>query len=542
MYTQYQQAWLEDPSAIRIVLVEAQVYDITLATTSYLYLSTASYITTDGTTSFLPIIKSNITVSETLTLDGTGAMTFGDIEIANPNGEYDTYFDPVKYVWSNKTIKIYYGDAQWICANIAEVRTKFLTIFNGVIDDADSRNRVSFNLKIRDKLERLNVPLAVDKIGTYGTWASGQQNQDTIKPIVFGEVFNITPILIDPSLLEYEFNNGNTERLIEIRDNGALIYNSNTASPSYTIAGATVNLTTGTFQLTRQSIGAITCSVQGVTKSLPASPTSTSTVSLTYSNTIADIITAIVTEYGSAGTRFTFADLDLTNLVSAKSTYTTPVGCIVTDTANILAVCRNILSSAGLQLFITRAGLLRILRYGSPFVVSADVSGVPGAPDPIITDADILYNSLSISSRPIITAAIKLGYCQNYTVQPNLLTAIPQAHKDTFALDWLTVTSVNQNLVSLYSLPTDVPQVYTSLITTEDAQTEADRRRTYYSGSKTVYKFTGTTRLLGLQLGQTITLISGRFNLYNSGTGVTGQVITLSPNWTTGRVDIEVLI
>jgi hypothetical protein len=673
MYTQYEQAWLEDPSAIRIVLVEAQVYNVLTSTNTYLYLSTDNYITTDGSISFLSIIKNNITLNETLSADGSGAMTFGDIEIANHNGDYDVYFDKDKYIWSNRTIKIYYGDARWTCANLAEIVSKFKLIFNGIIDDADSRNRVSFNIKIRDKLERLNAPVTVDKLGPFGTWAGGQQNIDAVKPLVFGEVFNITPMLIDPSFLKYMFNNGPSSALVEIRDNGAplntdivtgltisatvssgtitaasisaggsnymisdkvyvidsnsntnavftanianttlsivsvasgvisvgmkvtgigipvntvitggsgssfTVNNTVTTSTSASLTGvntlAVINITgvsagvvtsiivenggtgylgngtkltglykisttrttsvvdnsVGIFCLAAQPAGSITCSVRGINNSINLTTGALTTG--TYSNTIASMIALIATQYGKENTRFNYTDLDLVNLSAAATSLT---GIVVSDTANVLTVCKQLVNSIGCQIFITRGGLLQILRYGVGYVNDRDIT--------TITESDIVYNSLMISNRLPVIGAVKLGYAKNYTVQNGLLTRILQAHKDMFAQDWLSLTILNQPVITKYALSQDVTQTDTQLINADEALTEAKRRLDFYSSQRIVYRFTGISKLLGLKLGQQVTLIHSRFNLYNSGSGVAGQVITLLPNWTTGHVDVEVLI
>lgn len=868
-YTQYSQAWLEEPSAIRIVLMQAQVYDVVAAVNKYLYISTHNYITTDGTTAWMAVVRNNITLNETLTQDGTGAMTFGDIEILNSNGEWDTYLDQTKYIWSNKTIKIYYGDATWDCTNFADVQTKFLTIFDGIIDDADSRNRTSFNIKIRDKLERLNTALTEDKLGVYGVWAGGQQNMDAIKPIVFGEVFNITPMAIDPSKLKYMYNNGTSDALIEIRDNGmplkasvvvgptlsttvnaagaitaatiisggsnlvvddqfyiiegntnflqyseafnnpiwpyssltpntpnttaiaapdgtntaeilnstatgssifqaiprsgtgtytASVYSntygtctsatlqvefsgsvvqifsvtfnpstgafisysgvsysidsfgsgwyrvsvtatgtnasnnlvtwrlvdnatsnyvalwgaqlnsglisnyiSTTSSPitkssnlnnkaiftgnidgttltvnsvtsgtisvnmiitgsnipftstvttkitsgtyptfiiavsdpsitiptttgltitgvstsavykvltvdsvtgaaltgtlvdsagtpvgttgnGYAISGIrntglhnigttrkinAVDNSVGIFCLAYQPAGTVTCSVRGINNS--TSLTTGALVTGTYSNTIASNIALIATQYGKPTQKFASSDLDLVNLAAAAAT-TALTGVAVVDTANILVVCRQLANSVGGQLFITRQGKLQLLRYGDPHTSDLAVTQ--------ITENDILYNSLIISGRPGVLGAVKLGYAKNYTVQTGLVTSILQAHKDTLAQDWLNLTLLDQDTIKLYSLSQDAVQMDTLLINNVGAATEAKRRLDFYKKQHIMYKFTGTAKMLGLKLGQSVTLVHSRFNLYNSnvhpyprdigawaGTGITGSLI-----------------
>jgi len=695
-YTQYSQSWLEDADSIKIVLVVAQVYNVTAATTTTLYFSNAGYVTSDGLISFDARIRRNVTLSETLSSEGTGAMTFGDIELDNQNGELDVYLDSSKYIWSNKPLLIYYGDPRWECSSTALAST-FLTIFNGITDDVDSRSRSSLNLKIRDKLERLNTAVTEDKLGTVANWGyGGQQNQNSIKPLIFGEVFNISPLLINTNFgtnfrPQYQFNNGVSEQLIEIRDNGVPIYNNTIVNSQIT-----VDLETGTFVLYTLPRGVVTCSAQGIRSeidlavgenpalTLPSTYTKTSTVitkggttslwdtgafttasytngagveitrstytvpvtlvqaqvpsaiglstspnvsqsyqymnyafldtgsalelyqsgtqitgltlpaftstsklaikyngykvtwyiddtavhsvtasvNLTlsghlslyqqntsvntfrfrpfkYVNTIADLVAAIVTQYGKiktaarASARLLPAELDYANLFAFNTANPQAVGALVADTQNVLTLCRALAGSVMAQLFITRAGLLQLLKYGTAYTDNTTVQVTA------ITEQDIKYNSLVISSRPGLQAAYKLGYARNYTVQNNLVTSIPDTHKDSFSEEWFSTTKTDDAVAGLYSLSTEVTQIDTQLITSSDADTECQSRLNYYKTQHTVYKFTGTPKLLGLQLGQAVTLTHSRFNLTN---GPTGQVVSLSPNWTTGSVEVEVLI
>lgn len=686
-YTIYSLDWLQDPSSIKIVLVVASVYNVVTNTVNTLYWGNQSYTVSDGSVSFTGLIRRSVQLNETLSPEGTGAITFGDLELSNPNGELDDYLDSSKYIWSNQPLKIYYGDPQWNCTTLADLQSKFTLVFNGVIDDVDSRARVSLNLKIRDNLERLNTPLTEDKLGTYGTWPGVQQNQDQIKPVVFGEVFNITPLSIDPSLFKYQFNNGPSEALIEVRDNGSpytltlvtgltltptvtatgavavnsattittggsgyvvgdqvyLVDSSNqpalftvgvttitstlvvgtvtagvigigmtlvgsnvTAVPLnttivsqvsgtpggagtytvstplsiqanssitgtnavaiYTVSAVTAGVVTGgsittagtgytagvkTAGLFKHSVsrifqgtvlydpavsifttgyaarGTVTCSVQGVKKSLN---TSTGALTTTYSNSLGNILGLIATQYGKANTRLTAADLDMSSL----NLFTVAVGTVVTDTANVLNVARQLTSSIGAQLFINRSGVLQMLQYGTPYNTGAVITN--------ITEADILYNSLAISTRPEVIGTVKIGYAKNYTIQANLLGAIPQAHKDTMADAWVSNTKTNQYVIDKYKLAQDAKQVDTQLIESAAADTEADRRLSLWSAQHFVFKFTATSGMLALRLGQGVNLIHSRFNLYNSGSGRAGQVVGLYPNWTAGTVDVEVFI
>lgn len=573
----YSQSWLNDPSAMRIVLVDATIYDITQSQDVHIYLSSGGYTTTDGLAAFAPVIANRLTLTESLSKDGGSVgMTFGDIEIHNLNGELDLYLDSTKYIWSNRSIKIYYGDPGWT-STLSNLSSNFLTIFDGIIDDIDSRTINVVNIKVRDKLERLNAPVSENKLGTYGNWSGGQKNQDQLRPIVFGEVFNMTPLLID-SNLTYMVNtnspdqisglsgNGNCEKIIEIRDNGAPIYgtvaatsiikgnpykiltvgstdftsigaSSNTVGTTFTatgngtgsgtaiLNGAIIN-SDGTFRLLQSVAGTITVSVQGVQKSTNLS---TGAAQTTYVNTVANLIATIVTQFGKASTRFTATDVDWTNFAAFDSSNNTQeIGLLLDNTDNVLNVCQQIAGSIGSQITISRSGKLQIYQFGTTSGSYTDV-GVD----------DIIFNSLSITNRMPVQAAVKLGFAKNWSVQPDLLTNIPYANKQNLLTEWLTVTATDGTVKTNYKLDTDPIQKDTLLISDSDAVAEATRLLNYYKVVRTVYKFTGKSSLLSLTLGSTIRLTYPRFDL---AAGKLGQIISLTPDWLSGTVEVEVIV
>lgn len=526
----YSQAWLEDTAAIRAIFVEATRYNVSSTLEEIVYLSTTGYITSSADVSFDAILNGGITLNESLSIDGGISFSFGDIEVQNFNGDIDSWINDANYIWVNRSIKVYLGDPQWVTTDITDFHSQFLKIFDGLIANIDSRSRNTLNIKIRDKMERLNTPVTENKLGTYGTWAGGQSNQDEVKPLIFGEVFNTTPMLVDPSLLKYIFNDGNSEQLIEIRDNGVPIYTTAGITSGLT-SGATVTLNTGSFVLAHPLVGGITTSIQGIKNSINLS--TGALVPDTYSNNIANIIALIVTQYGKSYTRLSASDIDLTNFAAFAAANTQSVGIEILGGDNVLSVCQQLADSIGAQLYFNRSGQLQLLRLGSGFTG-------PYITD--ITEDDIILNSLQISTKLDIVAANKIGYCKNWTVQEGLVTGIPDEHKKLFATDWYTKTSTNSIVQGLYKLHLDPQQKDTLLIKEVEASAEASRLNTYFSTPKTIYRMTGTSKMLGLQLGQNVTLIQGRYDLYNSGIGIAGQIYSLSPNWINATVDIEVII
>lgn len=487
-------AWLASPTAIRNILVEA-VANIAGAETT-LCLSRLPYTTgaadTPANTYYAAVVSTGFQFTEKLSISGQGGLSGGDIEISNPSGERDAWLG---YVWANRQIQAFVGDPQW-------ARSDYRLIFNGIVSDIDSKAPDKLNLILRDKLQRLNTPVSEVKLG--GT----TPNKDSVLPLVFGECSNITPLLTNPATLEYQVHNGAVESIFEVRDNGIPVT-------------VTTSNATGKFTLTAQPAGAITASVEG---DKPAGA---------YYTTVSKLIQRVVTGFGKAADAFTAGDLDSTNLAAFDTAHPQPVGAYLGNRENVLATVNMLAASVGAQAVMSRAGQLRL------FQISMPPAGTPT----LIDESKILSNNgmttLQISSRPPVVAAIKLGYCQNWTVQPGLLTGIPAQHKDLFAIDWLTATASDSTVKSTYRLNVDPAQFNTALLVNSDAQAEAARQLALWKVPRTVFKFTGTADLLMLGLGDPVTLKHRRFNL---SAGVTGMVIGLTPDWNSGHVQVEVLV
>lgn len=628
MAANYTQAWLEDPTSIRGLLVEvtAAIYNSSTSewTETALYLSNIGYMTGDASTSYLPYLTGSLQTTESLSLDGSLSMSFGDIEIANTNGDLDDWLDSSKYIWVNRPIQVYLGDPRWVLQTLSAVHDTanggFQKIFDGIISDIDSKDRSTLNIKVRDKLEKLNGPISDNKLGTYGIWGQGQTNQDSMRPLIFGEVFNLSPLLVDPSQLEYMFHDTNvgsiitattagtnlltcastsgfvlnaavvftgitfggllanqtyfissinangtqfsvsasisgpeialttgtavttsimqaevrvasTELVLEIRDNGVPVYtdvniftNASIPRPS----NALIFLDDGKFRLTKPPAGTITTSIQGAKRSV-SFDSAGSLLEGTYTNNIAKIIAVIVTQYGTATTRLTFSDIDLDNFKAFSLANTQPVGVAIMDRVNILEACQQIAISANARLFMNRSGKLQLLQLGTP---TSDTKVY-------ITDNDILHHTLQVSQKSAVVAATKIGYCKNYTPQTTLASSLPATHNTMFRDEWMSNTVTDATIQKTYKLDSLPTQIDTCLIQGTDSAALAKSLNDYWKVPKIVYSFTGTSKLLSLKLGQQINITHNRFGLSS---GKDGQVVSISPNWMIGTVNVEVII
>jgi hypothetical protein len=230
-------AWLKDDSAVRCLLVEVDVKTAGGSTVTR-YLSNKGYVTgssdTPANTLYASRIVGGIKFTQSISIDGSVSLSFGDIELTNVDGGIDDWLDDF---WSNRSIKIFVGDMSWS-------RADFRQVFSGITTGIDTRKRDRINIKLSDKLQRLNTPVSEAKIGGSGP------NADNLIPLCFGECHNVSPVLIDATVNEYQVHNGPIEDIIEVRDNGVPV-------------AFTKFLTIGKFRLTNTPVGVVTASVQG---------------------------------------------------------------------------------------------------------------------------------------------------------------------------------------------------------------------------------------------------------------------------------------
>lgn len=492
------QAWIVSPSARRTVLVEVAVRVSGVETTYYL--SNRAYNTTGSDTpaniSYEPCITGGVSFSAEINIDGDPSISYGDLVISNKGGSRDDWQDPATYVWANRAVQVYIGDATWD-------RATFRKIGDGVVRDITVPEAEKLSLNLLDKLQRLNKPMTETLLG--GSTA----NKDKLLPLGFGEFFNATPLCTNPATLEYQVHQAAIEDVIEVRSNGGVP------------VAITKFLSTGKFTLSASPGNTnITCSVQG------AKPGGT------YSSNISTLIQHIVTTYGPSNSRFSAVanvDLDSSSLSTFASTNTQTVGVYCSDRENVLEVCQRLAHSIGAHLVMTSLGLLRLVQVALP---------AAGTPTPITAD-DFEYHSLTPSGRVKVKATCKLGYCRNYTPQTTLASGMATSSVPYFQEEWLTVTRSDATATSVYKIDNEPVMEETCLQIESEATTEADRRRDLWKTPRRIFTMKCFAHMLLLELGDAVTLTHPRFGL--SG-GVTGMVVKIERDWLKGRVTVGVLV
>lgn len=484
-------AWLKDSDAIRCVLVEVNVKSSGSEITRYL--ANRGYVTrptdTPANTQYRPVITGGIKFTETLSLDGTATLSFGDIEVDNASGDRDTWLDDV---WANRSIKVFIGDVRWI-------RSDFRLVFDGMTAGFDTKSRTKLNLKVSDKLQRLNYPVSEINLG--GTTA----NADKLIPLCFGECHNVEPLLIDPLVNQYQVHNGPIESIIEVRDNGVPV-------------AFTANLALGTFTLAVQPTGQVTASVQG------------DKPSGTYANDIASIVKRLAKSYGNASNAFIDAEIDLTAFAAFAALNSQPVGIYLKDRKNVIEAMNDLASSVGGRVLISRSGLLTLLQLTLPQLTAGTT----------VTATDIAEKSLYVSSLPAVKAGCQIGYCKNWTVQTGTIAAgVALSSTDLYKQEWLTQSRTDSVAAADYKAFVEPVMEPTMLLTNVDGVNEANRRLNMWRVQRKVYKYVGMPWLMLETLGAAQTIKNSRYGLTN---GATGQIVSMATDWLNPHITIEVLV
>lgn len=503
--------WLNTPGHIKCILADiTEVGNFVNSEVSSFFLSNLAYF--GGNQSYNASITGGLSFSESLNAGGQASLSFGSLEFVNTNGIHDVY---LSYVWNKRPIKVYLGDPSW-------PKVDFVLIFDGLIQELTAPDENTLSFTLFDKLQRLNDPISertLSSLGADRTLAGLPQYSevglDNVLPLLFGETFNVQPLLIDNGQAGntgqvYMVNDGAIEGLIEVRDNGVPIT-------------VIENASTGTFSLIGGSpAGTITCSAQG---------------QLPYTNTIAGIITKLVTQYGIQANRFSLSEISFADFQN-----TSKVGFYTNDRTNILEACNQLVKSVNANLIcpsvvvnngVVSASQLRLVEIKAPAVPS----GVSESSLPVLGDDNMLLNSLKIQEIFPVKPSIKLNYCKNYTTQTTVSGGVNAESR--FNENYLHTDRKDDVLKTLYKDSGTISEEDTLLLVTAEAEAEAQKRFDLWKQQRYIISADYLPHLMFTQLGDIVKIKSSRFNL---SAGKLGMVYSISRNWTTGIVSIGVLV
>lgn len=482
------QAWLAVDNKARIVIVEAQAYSGGMLVSRYM--SNYPFVSTPTDTPpnqayddlVLSIPQFSTRMNEQLV--GQSTPAWGDLEIANENGNRDSWL--TDDAWDGRSIKLYLGDKSW-------PKSDFRKILDGTIADIYARDQRTLSLKIRDKQWTLNVPAQTSLIG--GSTA----NKDLPIPLCYGECFNVEPVLIDAAAHQYQVHDGAVNAITAVYDNGVSV-------------GFTATLGGGTFVLTSAPAGRITADVQG------AKPGGA------YLTQCADIMQHLITTRSA----LTTGDLDAASFTAFNATAPQALGLYVRDRRNLIELLDMLIKSVGGWYGFSRDGLLQLGQLQAPAGTAA-VS---------LTRDDLAEGSLRCLRRLVPVTTVRLGYRHNWTVQTDgVAGAASESRRADLASEYLVSKALDTAIKTAHPLALE-PDMEGSLMTVQaDCDAEAARRLSLWGVTRAVYGFDGFSAPSRVTLGQVVELTHPRFGF---AAGAKAVVVGIVEQPTKNRISLEI--
>lgn len=481
-------SWLRADNQRRVVLVEAEAYSGGSVVTRYM--STPGFVSApadspastgyDDIVLDVPWVRSQLAEA----LRGRSLISYGDIDIDNSSGVRDAWLTDA---WDGRPVRLYLGDPTW-------PKSDFRLVFSGAVEDIQARDSATLTLRMRDRQHLLDVPACTTLVG--GT----DSTKDTRRPICYGEVKNVRPVLIDSATRTYAVHDGQIESIDAVYINGA------------TTAAYTFNLALGTITLTAALTGTLTADVRG------------SKTGGTYVNTAANVLQRLVTER----TTLTAGDIDSASISALNTAIGAAVGLYVSaDRTTVLQALDTLLTGIGGWYVIGRDGKLTVGQFAAP----------TGAPVISLDADDVEENSVELVRRILPAKSVRLGFARFWDTSTSGATTLTEAQRERLAQPYLIAKATNTLAGHLLAVDEDL--LPTCLVASAAAGTEATRQATLYSTLRYVYRLAGFTAAQQVKLGDVVALNLGRFGLNN---GTLARVVGLRESLTGGRIELEVFV
>lgn len=428
--------FLAVPSNFRCVLVEiafkndAGIDDIA-------YLSNAAFITspTDlpANTSYDDVIVAGLEITRAMSevFTGRSSSYLSDLEIVlNPFTEKLAHID-------NGQIAVYMGAKEWPKADFEQV-------FVGEIENA-APGKDTITIEFKDKAKTLDKP-CLNAVYTNGP------SEGLLKPLLLGQCFNVSPVLIDDANHIYQFNSVASINVGNVRFNGDTV-----SSANYVI-----DLAASTIKFNVKPQGTITIDAAG--------PHATAAQMISYF-----VPGAIVT---------------------GLPTYT--LGLFIADELTISDALDLVCKSVGAYWYFDRKG---------QFICNA-FRGVTNEP------TSTLYDDLNIAysrqPRRKIKALqqLSLEYAINYTP----LSAVSAVVFDTAPALAQQLTKEASSVVDTNAVLGDTLKARTLIANKADAQTELARRLALKTIPRFIYETEQLAAPFSWLLGDTLALESSAKN------------------------------
>lgn len=412
----------------------------------------------------------------------------GFIELINTDGALD--FIVNNYAIDGREVNVLYGPYMGAYADFQPV-AKML----GVRMEHGAQNA---RLVVRDRAFPLSRALQNNFYeGTGGAEGTAELTGKP-KPLLYGECYNVSATLIDPTNLIYQVHDGAIESILAVYDSGlALSLDTGVGTGGdvadyATLAAASVTaseyatcISEGLFKLGSSPAGQITADVEG------------DKTGGTYVSDLGDVCLRVIEDKASTATARINRDT-FTTLPSYK------VGKFISsdERATGAQVIDFLLGSINASWGPSRGGLIRAYRLSDP---EAQVPAIVFGPEDII------------SMEPVRTITPRwrqeVGYKQNWTVQTGegLAGAVSDARRQFLALLFRGAESEDVDIRTRHAEALSPALLASALIDQADAAAVAGEIMTLHGADRYEYAVTLKRKGWAVDLGEVAQFTYGRF-------------------------------
>lgn len=543
--------WLENSDYPKCIVA---IFDYYTTHINTMYLSTHKKIARYNgiEVCFTPRLYGDINFSTGLVDSDKGIRTtasIGQLKIMNSDGVLDNWLD---LGIDGRNLKIYIMPTE---SN--SIDTDGVLLFKGVIDKLEISDNNTLSITFKDPLLLLDVPIQPTLYvpgalinytinGTLKTIALSPDIKNKPKPIVYGTVFNIEPILLSATSKVYQVDSTPISAITEVYDRGVALGLG---------VGYNVDLSKGIIELVNNTSGTITCDVQGrrITSGL-------------FSDSVSEIIKNILV---NKSVYPMYINLD--NSIKLAT------GIYITDRENTLDVLDQLVASFDGFYGFDSLGIFRLScltipntteplhiicgkgnKYGdvitdgtNNYILASDSVGIPNYSsintisdttlvtqfnDPYVIDESDIIGDLTISSTNNINYRVKVQHTKNYTVQTDIASSVSVAQREFISNEYRQAVLDNPAIITKHLRAIEKEPYNTLLTSTTGANILANRF--IAKNSRYVFEIklkVVATKILNATIGSVIKLFDYRYGL---DTGVLCTIRQIDINYLYGTADL----
>jgi hypothetical protein len=466
------------------------------------YLSTEGFVTgpadTPADTVFEPRLRDAGSIGVSLfgarRTRGSSDLQVGALKVINNDRALDAWDD---YSFDGRPVVIRIGTG-------GAYPAAFTTLFAGTVDGVEA-GIDSIVIKLRDTARVLSDPVltvrfAGTNIGPVGLEGTADDLKGSVKPEVFGKVFNILPRCVNTSELVYLVSNSPLGEITEVYDQGVPLtfgvdHGSSSALIAATIASGHYDtcLAEGLFRLGSSPVGEVTANAA-------SGPDDTE-------RTVAQLLRALATRAGSIVADDDVSRLDFVTLRPDESPQ--PVGIYLSDETSYRDAMDALAASLGVWWAFDTSSVLRMGQLQAP---------AQGMSAGDIIESEILQGFerqlADGSAAPVWRVTVR--YRKFWTTQTTGLAGdVDPPRRAALALEYRSVTAEDAS-VKVKNLLARELTVDTLLIEEADAQAEADRLLALYRTPRRCYDVPVTQDVFAAsqaRLGGQVALYHSRYGL-----------------------------